>query len=214
MLKRLFTACEKYGVLTIADEVATGFGRTGALFACEQTGLTPDIMCVAKGLTGGYLPLAATIAKEEIYSAFCGDYASGRELAHGHTFTGNPLAAAAACETLAIIKEEGIPQSLAGKAEFFRTRLQTLQELDEAGDIRSIGMIGAVELVENRETKRPFGAQKRIGFRIAQKALEKGLLLRPLGNVVYFVPAYIISEEEIATMIDTARDVIKDVLHE
>jgi adenosylmethionine-8-amino-7-oxononanoate aminotransferase len=214
VLNRLFAACKAYGVLTIADEVATGFGRTGKLFACEHAGVTPDIMCVAKGLTGGYLPMAATVAREEIYAEFCGDYSSNRELTHGHTFTGNPLAAAAACETLAILREEGIPQSLATKSALLASKLESCREIEEVGDVRVLGMIGALELVADRRTKRPFAPEKRIGFKLARKALDKGLLLRPLGDVVYFVPAYIITEDEICTMIDTARDSIKDALHE
>ncbi len=213
-LRRMYDACRKHGVLFIADEVATGFGRTGKLFACEHAGITPDILCVAKGLTAGYLPMAATIAREEIYARFCGDYRAGKELAHGHSFTGNPIAAAAACETLAIIAEEGIPGSLAPKAALFAAKLEALREIDEVGDVRVLGTVGAVELVEDRSNKRKFGGEKRIGFTIAQKALDRGLLLRPLGNVVYFVPAYVIKEEEICTMIDTAADVIKDALHE
>jgi len=182
VLNRLFAACKAYGVLTIADEVATGFGRTGKLFACEHAGVTPDIMCVAKGLTGGYLPMAATVAREEIYAEFCGDYSSNRELTHGHTFTGNPLAAAAACETLAILREEGIPQSLATKSALLASKLESCREIEEVGDVRVLGMIGALELVADRRTKRPFAPEKRIGFKLARKALDKGLLLRPLGT--------------------------------
>ncbi|HUI90966.1 MAG TPA: adenosylmethionine--8-amino-7-oxononanoate transaminase [Chitinivibrionales bacterium] len=214
VLKRIAASCKKYGVLTIADEVFTGFGRTGKLFACEHAGIIPDVMCLAKGLTGGYLPMAATVTNEKIYAAFCGDFRSGRELAHGHSFTGNPLAAAAACEALSIIKEEKIPQSLVSKAAFFRKKLELFDEIEEVGDIRSIGMIAALELVADRKTKKPLPVGKRIPFRIAQKALDKGLLIRPLGNVLYFVPAYIITEDEIEFMMSVTQKSIKEILGE
>jgi adenosylmethionine-8-amino-7-oxononanoate aminotransferase len=212
VLTRLASACRKHGVLTIADEVAVGFGRTGRLFACEHAVLVPDIMCLAKGLTGGYLPMAVTAVREEIFAQFCGDFMSGRELAHGHSFTGNPLAAAAACETLAIIKEEDIPASLSGKTRFFQTKLNEFDDLDAVGDVRSIGMIGAIELVSDRKSKKPFAVDRRIPFRIAQKALEKGVIIRPLGNVLYFVPAFIITEEQIAEMMDVTKESIKEVV--
>jgi adenosylmethionine-8-amino-7-oxononanoate aminotransferase len=171
-------------------------------------------MCLAKGLTGGYLPMAATVTSEKIYAEFCGDFKAGRELAHGHSFTGNPLAAAAACEALSIIKEENIPHSLEPKAAFFRKKLELFDDIEEVGDIRSIGMIGALELVADRKTKKPFAPDKRIPFFIAQKAVENGVLIRPLGNVLYFFPAYIITEEQIDTMLDVTRQAIKDVLYE
>jgi adenosylmethionine-8-amino-7-oxononanoate aminotransferase len=212
VLTRLAAACRKHGVLTIADEVAVGFGRTGRLFACEHADMVPDIMCLAKGLTGGYLPMAATAVREEIYAQFCGDFMSGRELAHGHSFTGNPLAAAAACETLAIIKEQNIPASLSGKTRFFQAKLSEFQDLDAVGDVRSIGMIGAIELVAKRKTKLPFAVEKRVPFRIAQKALDRGVIIRPLGNVLYFVPAFIITEEQISEMMDVTKECIKEVV--
>jgi len=212
VLTRLGAACKKYGVLTIADEVAMGFGRTGRMFACEHADLVPDIMCLAKGLTGGFLPLAATVVREGIYEQFCGDFSSGRDLAHGHTFTGNPLAAAAACETLTILQELDIPASLGKKTEFFQSQLNSLWGLPAAGDVRSIGMVGAIELVADRRTKKPFAAEKRIPFRIAQKALDKGVIIRPLGNVLYFVPAYIITEDQIAEMIEVTKESIGEVV--
>jgi adenosylmethionine---8-amino-7-oxononanoate aminotransferase len=212
VLTRLAAACRKHGVLTIADEVAVGFGRTGRLFACEHADMVPDIMCCAKGLTGGYLPMAVTAVREEIYAQFCGDFAAGRELSHGHTFTGNPLAAAAACETLTIIKEQKIPASLSEKTSFFQTKLDEFRGLDAVGDVRTIGMIGVIELVADRKTKQPFPLEKRIPFKIAQKALDKGVIIRPLGNVLYFVPAYIITEEQITEMMDVTKKSIKEIV--
>jgi adenosylmethionine-8-amino-7-oxononanoate aminotransferase len=212
VLTRLAAACRKCGVLTIADEVAMGFGRTGRMFACDHAELVPDIMCLAKGLTGGYLPMAVTAVREEIYAQFCGDFSSGRELSHGHTFTGNPLAAAAACETLAILKELDIPASLGKKTATFQSLLNGFWGLPAVGDVRSIGLVGAIELVSDRRTKRPFPAEQRIPFRIAQKALDKGVIIRPLGNVLYFVPAYIITDEQIAEMIEVTMECIREVV--
>jgi adenosylmethionine-8-amino-7-oxononanoate aminotransferase len=212
VLKRIFDLCKSHDVLLIADEVAMGFGRTGKLFACEHAGIVPDIMCIAKGLTGGYLPMAATLTSEAIYREFCGDFSSCREFQHGHTFTGNPLAAAAACETLTILKEENIPESLSGKIAFFQKGLQQFSDLDCVGDVRSIGMVGALELVKNKKTKEKLSAEKRLPFLIARKALEYGLLIRPLGDVLYFIPAYIITEEEIDWMFRTTKEAIEDVV--
>ncbi len=212
VLTRIQNACRKYGVLSIADEVAVGFGRTGSLFACGHAAVVPDIMCCAKGLTGGYLPLAVTAVREEIYGRFCGDFMAGRELSHGHSFTGNPLAASAACETLAIIKEDNIPASLARKTKFFQEKLNEFYAIDAVGDVRSIGMIGAIELVSDRKTKRPFAADKRVLFRIARKALEKGVIIRPLGNVLYFVPAFIITEEQISEMMEVTKESIRETV--
>jgi adenosylmethionine---8-amino-7-oxononanoate aminotransferase len=214
VLRKIFTLCEKYGIITIADEVAAGFARTGRMFACEHAGVVPDIMCIAKGLTGGYLPMAATIVKEKIYEVFCGNHLQNRELAHGHTFTGNPVAAAAACETLSILKEMRIPASLESLAEFFRKAVFSLNELECVDGIRTIGTIGAFEIVSDRKTKAAFSEDKRIPFRIAVRALDKGVIIRPLGNVLYFVPAYIITHEQIETMISVTKEAIKEIVYE
>ncbi|MDD5674655.1 MAG: adenosylmethionine--8-amino-7-oxononanoate transaminase [Chitinivibrionales bacterium] len=213
-LERLFNICASYGVLTIADEVAMGFGRTGKLFACEHAQRVPDIMCVAKGLTGGYLPMAATLVQERIYQEFCGDFMSERTFTHGHTFTGNPLAAAAACETLTLIKENNIPSSLAETAAFFRTRLEEFNEFDIVGDVRSIGMVGALELVADKRTKNKLSPEKRTAFHICRQALRHGVLIRPLGDVIYFIPAYTITTTEIETMFLAVKQAIKETLYE
>jgi len=190
-----------------------GFGRTGKLFACEHANVAPDIMCVSKGLTGGYLPMAATLTTDEIYEEFCGDFASGREFQHGHTFTGNALAAAAACETLNILKEENISGSLAFKIEYFQRGLQTFGELDCVGDVRFIGMVGAIELVNNKKTKEKLRPEKRLPFLIAQEAMNCGLLIRPLGDVLYFIPAYIITNDEIDWMFQIAKQSIERIAY-
>lgn len=211
VLARIAELCKRFNVLLIDDEVAMGFGRTGKLFACEHANVVPDIMCMAKGLTGGYLPMAATLTTDEIYEEFCGDYASGREFQHGHTFTGNALAAAAACETLTILKEENIPDSLSLKINHFQRGLQQFCELDCVGDVRFIGMVGALELVKNKKTKEKLPPEKRLPFLIAQEAINCGLLIRPLGDVLYFIPAYIITNDEIDWMFQTAKQSIKRI---
>jgi len=212
VVRRIFSICKKYGVLTIADEVAMGFGRTGTMFACEHAQETPDIMCLAKGLTGGYLPMAVTLTTENIYREFSGDFSSGREFQHGHTFTGNPLAAAAACETLTLFKELNIPESLETKASYFRKSLRQFDDFEIVGDIRSIGMVGALELVADRTLKTKLPAAQRVPFHIARKALEYGVLIRPLGDVIYFIPAYCITEEQIDEMFEGTRRAIEDVI--
>ena len=213
VLERIFTLCEKYEVLTIADEVAMGFGRTGTMFACEHAARSPDIMCLAKGLTGGYLPMAVTLVSEGIYREFSGDFLSGREFQHGHTFTGNPLAASAARETLALFKELGIPSSLQSIGAYFRKELCRFDEFEIVGDIRCIGTVGALELVADRKTKANLDARKRIPMRIAHKARDYGILMRPLGDVIYFIPAYCISEEQIDEMFEGTRRAIQDVVY-
>lgn len=214
VLSRIFSLCKKYDVLTIADEVAMGFGRTGTMFACDQAGIIPDIMCLAKGLTGGYLPMAATVVKETVFNEFQGDYTSERILNHGHTFTGNPLASSAACAALTLLKQYNIPASLSTISKTMADGLEKFREFEIVGDIRSIGMIGAIELVKNRTTKDKLPAELRIPFKIAQKALDYGLLIRPLGNVIYFMPPYIITEEQMQNMLFLTHRVFKEVIHE
>jgi len=214
VLSRIFSLCKKYNILTIADEVAMGLGRTGTMYACDHASEVPDIMCIAKGLTGGYLPLSATVVKEHIFDEFKGDYQSERILNHGHTFTGNPLAASAACATLTLIKEYGIPGSLQKKVEFFSKELQSFREYDIVGDIRTIGMVGAIELVKNPKTKERLPAKLRIPFKIAQKALSFGLIIRPLGDVIYFMPPLTITEEQVHRMLFLTHRALKEVIDE
>ena len=214
VLSRIFSLCRKYGILTIADEVAMGFGRTGTMFACDHSSEVPDIMCVAKGLTGGYLPLSATVVKEQIFEEFKGDYKSERILNHGHTFTGNPRAASAACATLTLVKEYDIPGSLQSKADFFAKELQKFSEYDIVGDIRTIGMVGALELVRDKKTKERLPADLRLSFKISRKALKYGLIIRPLGDVLYFMPPLIITEEQIRTMLFLTHRALREVIDE
>jgi adenosylmethionine-8-amino-7-oxononanoate aminotransferase len=215
VLQKIFSICKEFNVLTIADEVAMGFGRTGRMFACEHAGVIPDIMCVAKGLTGGYLPMAATAVKEFLFDEFRGDFLSGTVLYHGHSYTGNPLASAAAVATLEILIREKIPQSMHGLIDHFQAALvKTFQDVPCIGDIRFCGMVGALELVKNRDTKEPYRYEERIPFHICRKALEYGLLIRPLGNVIYFIPPYIITREEIDTMVSITGRSIEEIVKE
>jgi adenosylmethionine-8-amino-7-oxononanoate aminotransferase len=187
----------QYDVLLICDEVAVGFGRTGTMFACEQERVAPDLLCLAKGLTGGYLPMAATLATEEIYSAFKGTFAESRTFFHGHTYGGNPLAAAAALATLDIFEEDRVLDKLRPKITRLSEHLARIAELPIVGDVRQRGLIAGIELVRDRTTREPFAWEERRGQRICQRLLERGIWLRPLGNVIVIFPPLSISLEQL-----------------
>jgi len=184
-LRRLAELTKKYGVHLILDEVATGFGRTGTMFAMEQAGVAPDFLCLSKGLTGGYLPLAATMTSNEVYNAFYGPYAENRTFFHGHTFTGNPVGCAAALGSLQVFEEERTMANLPAKIEKLSNGLLRFRDLAWVGDIRTLGMIGVVELVKDRQSKEPFPSEARVGWHLYLAGLEEGLILRPLGNILY-----------------------------
>ncbi|HSH12478.1 MAG TPA: adenosylmethionine--8-amino-7-oxononanoate transaminase [Desulfurivibrionaceae bacterium] len=177
--------CRQHGVHLILDEVATGFGRTGTMFAMEQAGVSPDFLCLSKGLTGGFMPLAATMTTDDVYNAFYGDYQDNRTFFHGHTFTGNPLGCAAALGSLQVFAEEETMAGLPEKIERLRLGLERFRGLPWVGDLRQLGMIGVLELVKDRQSKEPFTLAERVGWPIYLAALKEGLLLRPLGNVIY-----------------------------
>jgi adenosylmethionine-8-amino-7-oxononanoate aminotransferase len=187
----------KHGVLLIADEVAVGMGRTGKMFACEQEDVTPDLLCLAKGLTGGYLPLAATLATDPIFGAFLGRYEESKTFFHGHTYGGNPLGAAAALATLDVFEEERTLESLQPKIARLAEHLARLKEHPRVGDIRQCGLIAGIELVADRETKTPYPWAEKWGMRVCRHALTEGVWLRPLGNVVVIMPPLAISLEEL-----------------
>jgi adenosylmethionine-8-amino-7-oxononanoate aminotransferase len=212
VLKRIFSLCEEYKILTIADEVFTGFGRTGKLFACEHAQRVPDIVCCAKGLTGGYLPMGVTAVKEHIFAEFKGAFGSDRIFCHGHSFTGNPLAAAAACASMELLRELDIPASLDKVTACFRKGIENFREYPVVGDVRSIGLIGAIEFVKDKKSKEPFPGADRFAFTIARKALDHGLLIRPLGDVLYFIPAFIISDEQLGAMFSILHQSLEEVL--
>ncbi len=208
-LKKLRALCDKYEIILIDDEVAMGFGRTGKMFAYEHAGIEPDIVCLAKGITAGYLPLAVTMTNEKIFNAFYDEYETYKTFYHGHSFTGNPLAASIALENLKIFKEENIIENLQPKIKHFHKELDRLKKLKHVGDVRHIGMVAAVELVKDTETKELFGSKIRIGKKVYNEALKLGAILRPLGHIVYFIPPYIITEAEITTLVDIAYESIK-----
>lgn len=187
----------RYDVLLIADEVAVGMGRTGRMFACEHEGVAPDLLCIAKGLTGGYLPLAATLATDEIWQAFLGTYAEGKTFFHGHTYGGNPLGAAVALATLDVFEEEQTLAGLTEKIARLTRHLQRISKRPHVGDVRQCGMIGAVELVRDRATKEPYAWTDRRGARVCDRARAQGVLLRPLGNILVIMPPLAITLEEL-----------------
>lgn len=201
-LKRIADACRKYDTLLILDEVATGFGRTGRMFACEMEDVTPDIICLSKGITGGYLPLAATVATDRIYKEFLGSFSELKTFFHGHTYTGNPLACAVALASLDLFESERIIEGLAGKIEYFRMRLDAIAANRHVGEARSVGLMAGVELVAEKATRIPFPYDAKMGWAVCRRALELGLVLRPLGNVIVLMPPLSITMEELAEMMD------------
>jgi len=201
-LKRIRELCTKYDVLLIADEVATGFGRTGKMFACQHEGVTPDLMALSKGLTGGYMPLAATLTTDEIYQAFLGKYEDFKTFFHGHSYTGNPLGCAVALANLDVFKKEKTLARLQPKIKSLARLLQPLRRLPHVGDVRQRGLIAAVELVEERQTQEPYPLEARMGHRVAMEARRRGLLLRPIGNVIILMPPLSTSLPELRRMVE------------
>lgn len=210
-LKKLRKLCDQYEVNLIADEVAAGYGRTGKLFACEHSGITPDFMCLSKGLTGGYLPMAMTVTTKTIYDAFYGDYSEKKAFVHSTTYSGHPMACAAAVEVLNILEEE---QTLkhTEKAYLNEELVKALAGHKHIGEIRSIGLINAFELVEDRNSKKAFKPEQRVGYRIYKEAMKRGLLLRPMGDVPYFNPPLNITREEIDKAVGICKESVEAVL--
>ncbi|OFI06746.1 adenosylmethionine-8-amino-7-oxononanoate aminotransferase [Clostridium acetireducens DSM 10703] len=194
-LKKLRKICDDYNIHIIADEIAMGFGRTGKMFACNHANISPDLMCLSKGISAGYMPLSAVLATEDIYNAFYGDYTELKAFIHSHTYAGNAMACAIACESLKIFEEEKVLEKNKEKGKLIKEKvLEKSKNNPYIGDVRSIGMITAIEIVQNKETKENFPWEQRVGYEIYKIALKKGLLLRPIGNVLYFIPPYIIEE--------------------
>ncbi|MDA8083088.1 MAG: adenosylmethionine--8-amino-7-oxononanoate transaminase [Nitrospiraceae bacterium] len=211
-LKGVRDLCTKYGILMIADEVATGFGRTGQMFACGHEGVVPDIICLSKGITGGYLPLAVTVTTDEVYSAFLGEFRDLKTFFHGHSYTGNPLGCAAALACLDIFEKEKVIEGLAPKVELFSKLLREMAGLQHVGDVRFRGLMAGVELVRDKATKEPYAWEEKIGWRVALKALEKGLFIRPLGNIIVLIPPLSITMDELRRMLGIIRDSIEEAL--
>ncbi|MDR3012216.1 MAG: adenosylmethionine--8-amino-7-oxononanoate transaminase [Chitinispirillales bacterium] len=211
VLQRIFDLCHRHGVITIADEVATGLGRTGKMFACDHAEVVPDIMCLAKGLTGGYLPIAVTAVDEKIYDIFKGAPKSNRTLNHGHTFTGNPLASSAAVAAMKLLIENQYPKSAESTMKYFSKKLLSLNDHEHVAGIRHLGFIGAFEIVKDKMTKEKFPEEKHVPFKLSQIAAEKGLILRPLGNTVYYMPPFNITTEELDMIFALTKECIDDI---
>jgi adenosylmethionine-8-amino-7-oxononanoate aminotransferase len=210
-LKKIRELCTRYGVLMIADEVATGFGRTGKMFACEHENVAPDILCVAKGITGGYLPLAATLTTDEIYRGFLAEYRDMKTFFHGHTYTGNPLACAAAIANIELFKKERTLRNLQPRIKFLREGLELVKKLEHVGEVRQKGFMVGIELVRDRRTKRPYPLAQKTGARVALECRRNGLIIRPLGNVVVLMPPLTISVNELKRMIEIVYRAIRTV---
>jgi len=205
--------CRRYGTLLIADEVATGFGRTGKMFACEIENVRPDIMCVAKGITGGYLPLAATLVSEKIHRAFLGRYEDFRTFFHGHTYTANPLACAAAIANLEIFKKEKTIGKLPAKIAALSAALQKLSsENSFVGDTRQLGLMAGIEIVKDKKTGRMFAVEEKTAIKICRRARDYGVILRPLGNVIVIMPPLSVTVGQIEKIINAVGKSIRDVL--
>lgn len=210
-LRRVRELTRQYGILLIFDEVATGFGRTGRMFAAEHEGVAPDILTAAKGLTGGYLPLAVTLVTEEIYRAFCGDYAALKTFFHGHTYTANPLACSAALASLNLFESRGVLEGLKPKIARVRKRLDGFRSLKHVGDIRQSGLMAGIELVRDKASKADYALEEKIGIRVIMRAREKGAILRPLGPVIILMPPLGMSETELETLLDITYQAIQEV---
>jgi len=203
-LKLLRDACDRYEVHLIADEIAVGFGRTGTLFACEQAGISPDFLCLSKGLTGGYLPLSAVLTTDNVYRAFYDEYRNLNAFLHSHSYTGNALGCRAALATIGIFQQQDVLARNRRLAEVLAGALERFREHPLVGEVRQTGLIAAIELVKDKRTREPYPWQQRRGLRVYRHALAQGVLLRPLGNVIYFMPPYVINEAEIELMVEVA----------
>ncbi|HET6327580.1 MAG TPA: adenosylmethionine--8-amino-7-oxononanoate transaminase [Planctomycetaceae bacterium] len=210
-LARVRQLTHEHGIPLIADEVAVGFGRTGTLFACEQENVCPDLMCVAKGLTGGYLPLAATLVTDEIYNAFLAPPEQGKTFFHGHTYTGNALACSAALTSLRLIDENDVVENVRANARRIENKLDSLKQAPFVGEIRQKGIMVGIELVRDRDTAQPFSPEQRMGHQVTLAARKRGVILRPLGDVVVLMPAPAMPPELVDRLCDVAIESIEEV---
>ncbi|CAL1241327.1 adenosylmethionine--8-amino-7-oxononanoate transaminase [Candidatus Methylocalor cossyra] len=207
-LTLLREACDRHGIHLIADEIAVGFGRTGTLFACEQAGIRPDFLCLSKGLTGGYLPLACVLTTETVYRAFYDDYAARKAFLHSHSYTGNPLACRAALATLELFEQTDPLTHNRDLAQLMAEGMASWADHPHVAEVRQTGMILAIELVLDRRTRTPYPWQERRGLRAYRHGLKRGVLLRPLGDVLYLMPPYVITPEEIRFLTEVAGEAI------
>ena len=210
-LRRVRELCDRHGTLLIVDEVATGFGRTGRMFACEHENVSPDLMAIAKGMTGGYLPLAATLATEEIFSAFLAPTQASRQLFHGHSYSGNALGCAAALANLEIFETEDVLGRVARTGARLAARLEELRARACVGDIRQRGLIAGIELVRDRATREPFDPRDRVGHLVCSAMRKHGIILRPLGDTVVVMPPLSVSEAEVDAIMDALSACLREV---
>jgi adenosylmethionine-8-amino-7-oxononanoate aminotransferase len=210
-LNAIWKIAKEYDLLFIIDEVATGFGRTGNMFACEEEKISPDFMCVAKGITGGYLPLAATLSTKDIFDGFLGQFDEFKTFFHGHTYTGNPLACAVAIESIDVFKKEKLIEKLQGKISILCKRLERIKELSHVGEVRQKGFMVGIELVKSRKTKRPYPPGERIGQKIVWEARNRGVVIRPLGDVIVLMPPLAIDTPTLEKLVDVTYESIKAV---
>lgn len=212
-LKKLRELCDEYNVHLIADEIATGFGRTGKMFAFEHAKVSPDIMCLSKGLTGGYMPMALFVTTQKIYDAFYADYNTGKAFMHSHTYSGNPLACSAANAVLDILENGSVLKTAQQNAKYFNDLIkEKFLNHKNVGEVRHIGLINAIEIVKNKRTKESFDSKLRTGYQIYKKALKRGVILRPLGDVIYFNPPLIIEKKDMNYAVNTAFECMNEVL--
>lgn len=210
-LNAIWKIAKEYGLLFIADEVATGFGRTGNLFACEEERISPDFMCVAKGITGGYLPLAATLSTEEVFNGFLGQFDEFKTFFHGHTYTGNPIACAVAVESINLFKKEGLLQKLQQKTAILKNSLDRFKELTHVGEVRQKGFMVGIELVKSRKTKRSYAPGDKIGQKVIWKARKRSVIIRPLGDIIVLMPPLAIDRPTLEELVDVTYESIKAV---
>jgi adenosylmethionine-8-amino-7-oxononanoate aminotransferase len=210
-LKAVWKIAKEHNLLFITDEVATGFGRTGNMFACEEEKISPDVLCVAKGITGGYLPLAATISTEEVFNCFLGQFDEFKTFFHGHTYTGNPLACAVAVESIDLFKKDKVLQKLKHKIVKLSKGLDRFKDLSHVGEVRQKGFMVGIELVKSRKTKRPYPASEKIGQKVIWEARKRGVIMRPLGDVIVLMPPLAIDEPTLEKLVDVTYESIKAV---
>jgi adenosylmethionine-8-amino-7-oxononanoate aminotransferase len=211
-LQALSGICRRNNILLILDEVATGFGRTGKMFACEHAGVTPDILCLAKGITAGYLPLAATVATEEVFSAFLGEYKEFKTFFHGHTYTGNPLGCAAAIANLELFEREDVIAKMEPGIRLVQERLQRdFLALPHVSDVRQWGYMIGIELVQDKASRKNYLPELRIGHKVILEARKHSVLIRPLGDIIILMPPLTITGAELSALLDVVYDSIRAV---
>ena len=210
-LEALHGICRRYGILLILDEVATAFGRTGKMFACEHANVTPDLLCLAKGITGGYLPLAATLTSEEIFSAFLGEYKEFKTFFHGHTYTGNPLGCAVAIANLEIFDHEKTLESLPPRIAYLAARLEEFRCLPHVSDVRQWGYMVGIELVQDKDSRSSYAPENRIGYKVVLEARKRNVMIRPLGDVIVLMPPLSIADNELTSLVDVVYESIVKV---